>query len=394
MRRALAAGVAVAAVALLGIFAASRPSSRGQVSADVVDFLASDPSGFARVTGPRRLVFPADHGPHPEFQTEWWYYTGNLATAAGDRYGFQLTFFRRGMVPPKGAPAAGGPRSSAWRTDRVFMAHLAITDVGAGKFRSSQRLARGAVGLAGAQAEPFAVWVEDWTARHGADGIRLRGAATHRDGPVALDLRLVPLKPPALHGDGGYSRKGPEPGNASMYYSYSRLEAEGTVRTPDGVAQVSGLAWMDHEWSTSALPRDRAGWDWFSLQLDDGRDLMLFRLRRVDGSPADESGGSIIDADGTTHNLAAQDFHLEVTSEWTSPRSSGRYPSGWRLAVEGAGLGLEVRPLVADQEHDLGIRYWEGAVETTGTASGAPIKGFGYVELTGYAGGASPGDPE
>jgi predicted secreted hydrolase len=389
MRRVIVVAAGIALLALgAALVAVRRPAAPAAYSANVVDFLsdASGQAGFARVTAPRPIVFPADAGPHPAYQTEWWYYTGNLADAAGRRYGFQLTFFRRALVPV--AP----PRPSAWAASQVYLAHFTVTDVPARAFHSAERLARGAAGLAGAQADPFRVWVETWSATAlGAVAGRVRLQAA--DGPVAIDLALDPTKPPALHGDRGFSRKGPQPGNASFYYSYPRLGATGVLSTATGTRPVTGTAWMDHEWSTSALATDQVGWDWFSLQLDDGRELMLFQIRQRDGGIAAESGGSLIGADGRVTPLAHAASTLVVTNHWTSPRTGGVYPAGWRVRVPGSALDLTVTPLTPDQELSTGLRYWEGAVGIAGTADGRPVTGHGYVELTGYAAGPGAGIP-
>jgi len=460
----LLAAAALAAAAGWSRWRAAQPSP-GVASASVVDFLSArtGQAGFARATGPRSIRFPADEGPHPEYQTEWWYYTGNLAAApragggtagssrsggdgnagssisggdgasgssgtggdltrsagsAGDarRFGFQLTFFRRALAPAPALPTT--PRASAWATDQLYLAHFAVTDVAAGAFHSAERLARGAAGLAGARGAPYRVWVEGWSAERaefggiargaggagglkdgdgasGAgstnDGDRTAGAASDpvrlvaADGPVAIDLLLRPAKPPALHGNRGYSVKGPAPGNASYYFSYPRLAATGTVTTAAGTFDVSGAAWMDHEWSTSALSASQVGWDWFALQLDDGRELMLFQLRERGGGVSAESSGSLVEKDGSVVPLAREDFTLVGRGTWTSPRTGGAYPAGWRVAVPRAGLDLAVEPLADDQELDVGFKYWEGAVKIGGTADGRPIAGYGYVELTGYA---------
>jgi predicted secreted hydrolase len=357
----------------------------------VAEALGGEPgAGFARALGPRRFVFPDDHGPHPEFRTEWWYYTGTLeateVAAAGRRFGFQLTVFRVRLAPQ---PVA---RASAWGTSEVYFAHFALTDVASGRFQAHERWSRAALGLAGATARPFRVWVEDWTIDGPADGaaalpMRLRAG----EGPVALDLRLESAKPPVLQGDRGLSPKSAAPGNASYYYSLTRLPARGTVRLGDRTLAVRGLAWMDREWSTSALGADQVGWDWFALQLDDGRELMLYRLRRRDGSPDPVSAGSLVAPDGAARPLGLADAEVDVLGHWASPRDGARYPARWRVRVPSAGLDLEVRPLVADQELALTVRYWEGAVAVAGTASGQPVTGAGYVELTGYAAGSPPG---
>lgn len=342
--------------------------------------------GFVRAVAPRPFVFPGDHGPHPGFRTEWWYYTGNLETASGRHVGFQLTFFRLGLTP---RPAA---RASEWAARDVYMAHFAVTDTATGRFHASERFARAALDLAGARAEPFRVWLEDWSAAAegpGALPMRLRAA----DGPVAIDLTLESAKPAVLHGEAGLSRKSAEPGNASYYFSLTRMPARGTVRFGSELLAVEGLAWMDREWSTSALAPDQVGWDWFAFQLEDGREIMLYRLRRRDGTVDPASAGTVVGSDGAAHPLAAAAFEVETLATWESPRDGSRYPARWRVSIPAAGLDLDVAPALADQELDLAVRYWEGAVRLRGTADGQPVTGLGYVELTGYA-GEPPGNRE
>ena len=386
-RRALAAvviGAALAVVAFVVWPLANGAASRGRVPEATIavgDALGSgDLTGFARALGPRPFSFPDDHGPHPEFRTEWWYYTGNLETAAGRHVGFQLTFFRTALAPPD---RAAGARASAWSASQLYLAHFALTDTAGGRFHAASRLSREALGLSGARAQPFRVWLEDWSAESDvARGfpVRLRAA----DGEVAIDLVLESGKPVTLQGDRGWSAKGPEPGNASYYYSFTRMPARGTVRVGGESLDVSGLAWMDHEWSTSALHRDLAGWDWLALQLDDGRDVMVYQLRRRDGAPDPHSAGTLIAADGSTRALAQEDATLEVLDHWTSAASRVRYPSRWRLTIPAADLSLEITPRLAAQELIVGTRYWEGAVSVQGMAGGRPVSGRGYVELVGY----------
>ena len=340
--------------------------------------------GFARALMPRSLAFPQDHGPHPDFRTEWWYYTGNLRTTAGRHVGFQLTFFRIALAPLPTEPAAAR-QPSAWATRQVVLAHFALTDTTGGRFHAARRSSRAALGLAGAQAQPFRVWVEDWSVE--AEGpaalpVRLRAA----EGPVAIDLQLATDKAAVLQGDRGLSRKGPEPGNASYYYSFTRMAARGSVRVGAETLDVSGHAWMDREWSTSALGPDVVGWDWFGMQLEDGRDLMFYLLRRRNATADAFSAGTLVAADGTTQRLGAADVIIETLASWTSPRSGVRYPGRWRVIVPSAGLRLEVSPRLADQELIVGTRYWEGAVAVGGSAAGRPISGQGYVELVGYGG--------
>jgi predicted secreted hydrolase len=335
-------------------------------------------ASFERATEVRPFHLPADHGPHFGFQTEWWYYTGNLVATDGRRFGFQVTFFRRGLSP--GLPPGG----LGLETNQVYFAHFAITDVASGRHAFGERWARGADGLAGAKGEPFAVWLESWRADSlNSDGSAVRLVA--RDGPLHLALELDATKPLVAHGDRGLSAKGREPGNASYYIGYTRLRARGHVAVGGSDVEVTGEAWFDHEWSTSALDGGAAGWDWFSLQLTDGRELMCFRIRREDGSFEPASSGTLVSGDGSTRRLPASGVSLRVLDHWTSRETGARYPSRWRLGVADESLDLLVVPRVADQEMRTSFTYWEGAVAVSGTASGHPVSGQGYVELTGYA---------
>lgn len=366
MRRILALTLALAAMAVAA-------------QVDVTDLLGGRPgTGFARALGPRPFSFPADHGPHPDFRSEWWYFTGNLAAEGGRHFGFQLTFFRVALAPD------AAPRESAWATNQVWMAHFTLTDTEAGRFHSAERLARGALGLAGAEASPLSVWVDDWEAASRAPAasfpLRLRAS----DGDVAVELVVSPKKPRVLQGEQGWDRKGPEPGNASYYFAYTRLAAEGSVRTRDARFEVSGTAWMDREWSTSALGADLEGWDWLSLQLSDGRDLMLYRLRRKDGGAGAFSKGAWILPDGSRIALSVHEFAFEPRRWWASPTSGVRYPVAWSLEIPSQGLSLDVEPRIDEQELDLSVRYWEGAVIARGRAGAGKVTGLGYLELAGY----------
>lgn len=361
---------------LLSGCAAPTPTIRA--SLDAVGALSGSNEGFAQVLEPRPFDFPLDHGPHPEFQTEWWYYTGNLE-ADGRRFGFQLTFFRSALAAD---PAA---RSSAWASNDIYMAHLALSDPTTGRFYAFERFSRGALGLAGASGAPFQVFLEDWSAEgSGPEGMTMRLRAA--DGPINLDLTLVSAKPPALQGDRGLSQKGPSLGNASYYYSLTRIETQGTIQIEDRSYAVTGSSWMDHEWGTSALEGDAVGWDWFSVQLDDGRDLMYAQVRTADA--LSYSFGSLIDPEGNLTALTSEDVTLTVLDTWRSPASGAVYPAHWQLEVSSLDLRLELTPLLADQELPLAIIYWEGAVQIQGTQAGQPLSGYGFVELTGYAGGA------
>ncbi|WP_456425109.1 lipocalin-like domain-containing protein [Rhodocaloribacter sp.] len=355
-----------------------------RVSVAVAEAMASDTAGYARADAVRPFRFPDDHGPHPDFKNEWWYFTGNLATETGRRFGYELTIFRFALAPPRAAE----PRASAWGTRQLYMAHFALTDVEGGRFHPFERFSRGAAGLAGARAEPFRVWLEDWTIEAAPDGMpamRLRAGA----GGAAIDLTVRPAKPLVLQGDRGLDRKGDEPGNASYYYSMTRLETEGTVVVDGAAHAVEGLSWMDREWSTSALGEDQVGWDWFALQLDDGRDLMYYRIRTRDGGAGPHSDGVLVGVDGRVRKLPREAVTLDVRAHWRSPHGDAVYPSRWRLRVPSERLDLDLTPLLDDQEIDGAVRYWEGAVRVTGTADGRPVSGHGYVEMTGYAAAAA-----
>ena len=336
-----------------------------------------DNAGYQRAYAPRPFELPADHGPHPEFRNEWWYVTGNLADAADRQFGYQLTLFRIALSPT--AP----PADSLWRANQVYMGHLALTDVAGNRHYGFERFSRAALGLAGAQATPFRVWLDDWTLTGGeSDLFPLRIRA--REGDIALDLTLDAGKPVVLQGDRGLSQKSAEPGNASYYYSHTRMPTQGMVSVAGQNFTVSGASWLDREWSTSALGPDQSGWDWFALQLDDGRELMFYRLRRKDDSVDPFSKGTLVETGGQTRRLHWNEVELQPLGEWVSPHTRDRYPAGWRLRLPAEKLDLTVTPKVADQEMRLTVRYWEGAVAVSGQAGDKTIRGQGYLEMTRY----------
>lgn len=379
--------LAILIIVSIGILAWAellQPQSTGsELSAQVLT--TSIPTeGFARADGTRPLEFPQDFGPHPDYQTEWWYYTGNLDTADGRHFGYELTFFRVGMLPVDQAPA----RESNWATTQIYMAHFALTDVAGEEFHAFQRYSRGAAGLAGAEIEPYRVWLEDWSVEQtGSRTFRLTAA---NEG-LRIELNLTDEKGPVPQGDEGYSRKGTDPGNASYYYSQTRLSAEGVIQIGEETFEVSGLSWKDHEFSTNALEARQVGWDWFSIQLDDGYELMLYQVRRNDGSIDPFSNGTLIAPDGSTQPLALEDFEIETHDTWRSPHSGAVYPMQWTLRIPGVGLLLQLSPYLADQELNLSTIYWEGAVQVTGEHNGSEVSGVGYVEMTGYAEALGPG---
>jgi len=336
-------------------------------------------SRFARVSEPRELSFPRDHGSHDEFRSEWRAPAANLDSADGRHFGFELTFFRVGL-----AAASTEPRASAWATKQVWMANFTITDVRGGRFLSAERFARGALGLAGATAPPFRVWLDDWSVTGDADARSAELALRAKDERFAISLALEAAAPVAAHGDRGFDAKGPEPGNASFYYSFPRLSARGSIELDGTSVDVAGTAWMDREWSTSALSAGVLGWAWFGLQLSDGRELMFYRLRQADGTANRYSSGSLIERDGTITRLGVDDVESQPIAYWTSERTHRTYPLAWRIAIPTQGLTLSVQPYLEDQEIDRAVRYWEGAVRVTGSARGAQIDGQGYLELAGY----------
>jgi predicted secreted hydrolase len=338
------------------------------------------PPGFIAADGSRPLTFPADFGAHPEFRTEWWYYTGNLQTPEGRHFGFELTIFRVGLLPP----TAQLPNDSTWAGRDVYFAHFAVSDIGAEKFYSFQRYSRPGPGLAGAEANPYHVWLEDWNITERAPGVYQLQA--EQEG-VSLDLKLTDEMGVVLQGENGYSRKGKSPTNASYYYSQPRLRADGFVQVGDDRYAVNGLAWNDHEFSTSVLDQNQIGWDWFSMQFEDGRALMLFQLRERDGDTSDASSGTFITADGTTQSLHKPDFEIDVLDTWRSQHTPAVYPSSWKIRIDRFDCLLEVQPWMADQELNFPpITYWEGAVRFEGACGGVPVQGNGYIELTGYSG--------
>lgn len=344
-----------------------------QTSSGAADAVDAN-TGFARAFGPRTFDFPRDHGPHPEFKNEWWYVTGNLLSDEGQRFGYQWVIFRFALQPQ---PA---PRTSNWATNQIYLAHFAITDASGQRFHFYERLARGAAGLAGAWSSPLNVWLEDWSLHEDGSNLwRLRA----EEAGNSIELELQPIKPVVLNGENGLSRKSSEEGNASYYYSISRLDTRGILRLADRSYRVSGSSWLDREWSTSALSEQQQGWDWFALQLDDGTDVMFYHLRRKDGSVDPHSQGTLIDRAGGATALTAADVDLTVLDHWQSPRGS-RYPSHWRLSIPAEDLTLDIRPVISDQELDVSVRYWEGAVDIQGVRRGREIKGRGYAELVGY----------
>jgi predicted secreted hydrolase len=347
---------------------------------DIAGVTSDIPPGFAAADGSRPLAFPRDFGAHDDFRTEWWYYTGNLQTPQGRHFGFELTIFRVSLLPP----TSELPIDSQWYSRSVYFAHFAVSDVEAERFYAFERYSRPGPGLAGAQPNPYRVWLEDWTIVERESGVYRLQAAQEE---IALDLVLKDEMGVVLHGEGGYSRKGASPTNASYYYSQPRLGAGGLIQVAGVEYPVTGLAWKDHEFSTSVLDEKQIGWDWFSLQFEDGAALMLFQLRERNGGTSSSSSGTFVEKDGNPQLLKKAEFEITVLDEWTSPHTQGVYPAAWEIRLKEPDCRLRIQPWMADQEiHFPAVTYWEGAVHFDGACNGAQVRGNGYVELTGYVG--------
>lgn len=356
------------------------------------------PTGFAVALPGYKYSFPRDHGSHPAYASEWWYYTGHLETPdAKHSFGYQLTFFRVALASeePK--------RASAWATRDVIFAHLALTDQTGKKFYYDDRISRAALQLAGAQSADLKraprIWLGNWNLQFTGKGndqtISAKGVARKPDSadgmstPFGVTLTQQALKAPVINGINGVSQKSSGAVNASHYYAFTRLATRGTVQIGEEKYSVSGQSWFDHEFGSSRMSPGQTGWDWFSIQLSDGRELMLYQLRDKNGAPTKYSSGTLVEINGAARHLRLDEFTIEVLSRWQSPRSGGDYPARWRVKVPGEKLTLEIEPTLADQEldtsHSTNVIYWEGSANVTGTQNGRAIFGKAYVELTGYA---------
>ena len=338
-----------------------------------------DEAFFQKAVPGRVLTFPQDHGKHPDFQTEWWYFTGNLQSSGERAWGFQLTFFRRSFTKE------AARKKSSWAVRDIYPGHFALTDVKNHQFFHTEIISREGPGLAGASNNHLNVFVKNWSAEQQGESIHIKAT----DRKHALELTLTPEKPLVLHGELGFSRKGGSKEQASYYYSFTRLKAQGKITFAGRSHSVSGLVWMDHEFGSSILEKHQVGWDWLSLQLNDGTELMAFYLRRKDGI-IEKPFGTFVPKQGKPANLHGSKIRISSIGSWTSPHTSARYPSGWLVEIPDAKLKLKVTPLIEDQElhstKTVGIAYWEGAVAVSGSRAGKNVKGKGYVELTGYAG--------
>lgn len=319
--------------------------------------------------------FPRDHGSHEQYRTEWWYYTGRLQTESGRRYGFELTFFRVGVVPP------GAPPESPWDLRNLALAHFAITDIDRQRFRYAEKMNRASPFTASAASDFLDVFNEGWSARSLPDGSWRIVASGGGD---SLDLVMRSRKPPAVHGENGVSVKAEGIGYASHYYSMTRLEASGTINGQ----QCGGLVWMDHEFGSASLRENQQGWDWFSMQLDNDSELMLYQIRRRDGTADPTSSGSLVTGDGTVIHIRRDQMRIEPLGKWRSPKSRATYPMGWRISIPAFAISVVLRPVMRDQElitrNSTRVTYWEGAVDISGSFGNVAVLGGGYVEMTGY----------
>ena len=368
----------VAAVLLLTLLCACDSTGPATPSSETPRYLneqmGSTPSpGFARALAVREFDFPRDHGAHPEFATEWWYFTGNLYDVEQRRFGYQLTLFRVGLLP-------GHPTDdSTWRANQLYMGHFAVSDIAGKEHHSSERFSRSAAGLAGAKNPPLEVWLGPWSIRGDEAGLfPLELQASTADLEIMLTLEAG-NRGRVLQGEKGLSRKGADPGNASYYYSYTRLPTHGHLRLGTQRFGVTGNSWFDREWSSSALAKDQAGWDWFALQLEDGRDLMYYRMRDLQGRAQAFSNGILVMPDGSTAPLSPETVELRPVRHWLSD-SGIRYPVAWRLKVPDHDLDLHVEAALDAQHMPLTVEYWEGAVNVSGNQ-----RGVGYLELSGYS---------
>ncbi|MBW6472705.1 MAG: hypothetical protein K0B14_06230 [Anaerolineaceae bacterium] len=366
------------AITIFFVLTGNQPA---QLSGSNITFLDdqnnTEKNNYKKAIDRMDFVFPEDHAAHPEYLTEWWYYTGNLLTDDGRHFGYQLTFFRRAI-----SDQFNDSSPSNWASNQIYLAHFAVTDTASNQHYVFDQISRGSAGLAGTSVDPlFSIWLKDWGIVQLSDNVFQMNAGFDN---IEINFILTDLKGIIFHGDDGLSQKGSEIGNASYYFSQTRMETVGTIRISDEEFDVNGFSWMDHEFGTSTLGSNQIGWDWFSIQLDNQTEIMLFQIRQDDGSISEFSSGTIIFEDGRTENLVVNDFRIDVLDTWqTSDQIS--YPNKWEINIEQINLKMEITPLMNDQEMILFFRYWEGAVRINGTLNGEEITGYGYVELTGYA---------
>jgi predicted secreted hydrolase len=335
--------------------------------------------GFEVALPGRVTSFPRDHAAHPAFQTEWWSYTGHVRTADGEEYGYQLTFFQRRVDDGSLLSAP-----SQWSPQHLYTAHFAISDKQRKRLIFAEKSNRPTQGNAGADEERLHVWNDDWHAEVLGPYHHLQAAMEG----FAINLILAPEKPPVIHGTHGVFQKGPAKGNASHYYSLTRLRTDGYLHVRGVAHAVTGSSWMDHEFGTSQLGPTQVGWELMCLQLDNHSELMVYRLRHEDGRIDVNSGATLVYPDARTERLNKDQLEVVALGQWTSPRSGVVYPQGWEVRAPTAGIQLRITPTFADHELDTKtstrVVYWEGKVLVEGADHGQPVGGVGYVELVGY----------
>lgn len=334
---------------------------------------------FSQALPGYKFRFPEDHYSHNDYKTEWWYYTGHLKDRAGKLFGFELTFFRTGV------PITDGVGDSPWALDNVYMTHFALSEISGHKFHHWQKICRPGICAAGADTNSYKVWTENWSVKRQLNTHYLKAEA----GACAIDLQLQEGKAPVIQGKNGVSQKASCVGCASHYYSLTRMPASGKITVGGKELEVSGTAWMDHEFGSNQLSAEQIGWDWYSIQLEDNSELMLYVMRTDNGSYDPNSSGTLVNADGKSTYLPLNAYRIQTLSHWDSPHTKARYPARWHVSVPGHKIELDINPQLADQElvsKRGGISYWEGACSVAGKKDGKSIKGEAYVELTGYAG--------
>lgn len=339
---------------------------------------SGDLSSFQKADKPRAFVFPQDHGPHRAFKTEWWYVTGNVVDENGRPFGYQFTIFRIGNSPTKASTV-----ENDWKSSEFFMGHFTITDVTRQKFFHDEMFSRGGIGNAGSNVD--STWLNAMKVRfeqtnNGQDSLIVTGKMKD----ASATFFMTSQKNAVLQGENGLSQKGREVGNASYYYSLTRLATKGNITVEGQSYEIVGDSWLDREWSTSMLEADQSGWDWFSLQLDNGHELMYYQLRDKNQKAGPTSAGVIVFPSGDKERVSYKNVRLDVMEMWKSPYSGDEYPSGWKLSVDNR-IMLTILPKMKNQELDAAVRYWEGAVEITGIWADNDVSGNGYVELTGYS---------
>lgn len=321
--------------------------------------------------------FPRDHYSHDQYKTEWWYFTGHLHANNGKLFGYELTFFRTGLNQDD-------DDASQWNLRNIYLAHFAVTDDAGHKFFYQEKMNRAGLGSAGAAQDKGHVFNQTWSMDL-KDGQFLLKADTPQ---YALNLSLKPAKQLVIHGRDGVSQKASCKGCASHYYSFTRMATTGSIAVAGQALPVHGTSWMDHEFGSNQLSEQQVGWDWFSVQLSNNREIMLYLMRNADGSIDPNSSGTLVNSDGSVKHLMLSEFSVKNEGQWKSGKTAGVYPMGWTISVPAAHAEFKVEPIMQDQElvtTGAGVTYWEGACSVAGTCERVSVTGEAYVELTGYA---------